>query len=187
MKKEPKRRAVFFDRDGVILKPMVMDGKPRPPHSVAEYKALSGILPGAKEAVEKVRVLGFLAILASNQPDIAYGVISKNEWQWIQGQIKDIPFDDVFICFHRRDDGCDCKKPKPGLLFEAAKKWNIDLTKSFMVGDTDRDVGAAKAANCKTILLHNSYNKGIAADVRITHLSRIPSLFLNEANGTPKS
>lgn len=165
-----KRRAVFFDRDGVILKPIVMDGKPRPPHSIAEYKALSGIMSGAKETVEKVKNLGFLAILVSNQPDIAYGVISKAEWQWIQDQIKDIPFDDVFICFHRRDDNCNCKKPKPGMLIEAAKKWNIDLSHSFMVGDTEADVGAAKNVGCKSVLLSAPYNYKIDSDIQIHNL-----------------
>ncbi len=170
-----QKRAVFFDRDGVVLKAIVMDGKPRPPHSIAEYKALSGITPGAKEAVEKVKAAGFLAILISNQPDMAYGVISKEEWQWVQDQIKDIPFDDVFICFHRRDDNCDCMKPKPGKLFEAAKKWDIDLTQSFLVGDTKDDVTAAQAAHCKSILLETAYNVSVTSDIRIRSLTELPS------------
>lgn len=167
---EQKRRAVFFDRDGVLLKAVVMDGRPRPPHSIAEYKTLSGIISGAKEAVEKVKAAGFLAILATNQPDIAYGVISKEEWQWIQDQIKDIPFDDVFICFHRRDDNCGCMKPKPGLLLEAAKKWNIDLSQSYLVGDTKDDAVAAKAAGCTSILLNTDYNNSVTADYRLDFL-----------------
>lgn len=168
-----KRRAVFFDRDGVILKPVVMNGKPRPPYSIAEYKTLSGVMPGAKEAVEQVRKLGFLAILVSNQPDIAYGNISREDWQWIQSQLKDIPFDDAFFCFHGRDEWCECKKPKPGMLLIAAQKWDIDLASSFMIGDTERDTLAGRAAHCKTILLESSYNKGVVADVRITNLSQL--------------
>lgn len=164
---ETKRRAVFFDRDGVILKPIVMDGRPRAPHSIAEYKTLSGITPGANEAVEKVKALGFLAILVTNQPDIAYGVISKKEWEWIQGQLSGIPFDDIFICFHRRDDNCECMKPKPGMLFEAEKKWDIDLTQSFMVGDTESDVLVAKSVGCKSILIRQPYNKKVSADIVI--------------------
>lgn len=173
-----RKRAVFFDRDGVILKAIVMDGKPRPPHSIAEYKALSGRLPHAKEAVEEVKRAGFLAILVSNQPDIAYGVISKQEWQWIQDQIKDIPFDDVFICFHRRDDNCDCMKPKPGKLLEAAKKWNLDLAQSFLVGDTKDDVAAAKAAGCKSILFNAPYNSTVVSDMRIRSLDELSRVIL---------
>ncbi len=168
-----KKRAVFFDRDGVILKPIVMDGRPRPPHSIAEYKALSGIVAGAKEAVEKVKSLGFLAFLISNQPDIAYGVISKDEWQWIQDRLKDIPFDDVFICFHRRDDNCDCMKPKPGMLLDAEKKWDINLTQSFLVGDTKDDVATAKATGCKSILVEAPYNTSVTSEVRIRSLGAL--------------
>lgn len=173
---EKKRKAVFFDRDGAVLKAVVMDGRPRPPHSIAEYQALSGVMPGAQEAVEKVKAAGFLVFLISNQPDIAYGVISKEEWLWIQDQIKDIPFDDVFICFHRRDDHCDCMKPKPGKLFEAAKKWNIDLTQSFLVGDTEDDVAAAKAAGCRSILVDAPYNTSVACDIRIVSLADLSDI-----------
>lgn len=168
-----KNRTVFFDRDGVILKAVVMDGRPRPPHSIAEYKALSGIMPGAKEAVEQIKAAGFLAILITNQPDIAYGVISKEEWQWIQDQLKDIPFDDIFICFHRRDDNCDCMKPKPGMLLDAAQKWNIDLAESFMVGDMESDVDAAKSAGCRSILVRRPYNEGVSADIVIDRVGAL--------------
>ena len=173
MEKE-KKKAVFFDRDGVILKPIVMDGKPRPPHSIAEYRALGGIISGAKEAVERVKAAGFLAILATNQPDVRYGKISREDWQWIQDRLKDISFDDIFICFHGRDDGCECKKPKPGMLFDAAEKWDLDLAKSFMVGDTEGDVGAAQAVGCRSILLETAYNTALKSDFRISSLAELP-------------
>ncbi|MDO8619921.1 MAG: HAD-IIIA family hydrolase [bacterium] len=176
MKTEAKKRAVFFDRDGVIFKPIVMDGRPRAPHSIVEYKTLSGIMPGAKEAVEKVKALGFLAILVTNQPDIAYGVISKKEWEWVQSQLSSIPFDDIFICFHRRDDNCECMKPKPGMLLEAEKKWNINLAKSFMVGDTESDVLVAKEAGCKSILVDAPYNSSVSSDMRTHSLSELSNL-----------
>ncbi|TSC58307.1 MAG: phosphatase [Parcubacteria group bacterium Greene0416_79] len=169
-----KKRAVFFDRDGVILKAVVEDGTPRPPYSIAEYREKSGRMPSAREAVEEVRRLGFLAILASNQPDIRYGKISKEEWQWIQDQIKDIPFDDIFICFHGREDICECKKPKPGMLLEAAKKWNIALPESFLVGDTADDVIAAARAGSRSILFRAEYNASVGADYKISELSKLP-------------
>ncbi|QQG42869.1 MAG: HAD-IIIA family hydrolase [Candidatus Giovannonibacteria bacterium] len=172
-------KAVFFDRDGVILKAVVDAGVPRPPYSVAEYKEKSGIMPGAKEAVEAVRRNGFLAILATNQPDIRYGRITKEDWQWIQNQIVDIPFDDIFICFHGRDDGCECKKPKPGMLIAAAKKWGIDLKKTFMVGDSESDVKAGQAAGCKIILIDHEQNKNLEPDFRVTNLSEVVKL-INE-------
>lgn len=173
---EKKRRAIFFDRDGVILKAVVMDGKPRPPHSSAEYKALSGVMSGAKETVEAVKRAGFLAILISNQPDIAYGVISKAEWKRIQNQIADIPFDDVFVCFHRRDEGCDCMKPKPGMLLAAAKKWKIDLSQSFVVGDTKDDAVAAQSAGCRSVILAAPYNSELTSDFRLHSLAELSAI-----------
>ncbi|MEK7170274.1 MAG: HAD-IIIA family hydrolase [Patescibacteria group bacterium] len=173
-----KKKAVFFDRDGVILKAIVMDGRPRPAHSIAEYKALSGVMSGAKETVEKVKAAGFLAFLISNQPDIAYGVISKAEWQWIQDQTSGIPFDDVFICFHRRDDNCDCMKPKPGKLLEAAEKWKVDLSQSFLVGDTKDDALAAKNAGCRSILLDAPYNTEVLSGMRIHSFSELSDILL---------
>lgn len=178
------KRAVFFDRDGVLLKPVVMDGRPRPPHSIAEYKALSGVVAGAKEAVEATRHAGFLAFLISNQPDFAYGNISKTEWQWIQDQLTGIPFDDVFICFHRRDDNCDCMKPKPGKLLEAAEKWNIDLPHSFVVGDTKDDVGVAASAGCKSVLIDAPYNASVQGDIRIHSLDELPRIIFRSLTPT---
>lgn len=178
---QKKRQAVFFDRDGVILKPVVENGVSRPPQSIAEYKEKSGILFGAREAVEAVHAAGFLAILATNQPDIHYGVITPKDFDWIQGKAAALSFDDVFICFHGREEGCACKKPKPGLLLAAAKKWDIDLSRSFMVGDTAADVGAAHAAGCRSIVVETSYNAGVESDIRITSLAGLSRVLLGTA------
>lgn len=164
------RRAVFFDRDGVILKAIVANGKPRPPYSRGEFEKKSGLMPGAREAVEAVRAAGFLSILATNQPDLHYGKITKADFDYIQGFVAALPFDDIFICFHGREEGCDCKKPKPGMLFAAAKKWGIDLAVSFMVGDTADDTGAATGAGCKSILVKAPYNTTLACDIRFPRL-----------------
>lgn len=165
------RRAVFFDRDGVILKPMVENGVPRPPYSVAEYKEKSGLVPGARAAVAAARAVGFLAILVTNQPDLTYGKITKEDFEYIQGEVAALPFDDIFICFHAREERCNCKKPKPGMLLEAAKKWHIDLARSFMIGDTASDLGAGRAAGCKTILLDYSYNQDLTTDDRVENIT----------------
>ncbi len=165
-----KKRAVFFDRDGVILETVVENGVPRPPQSIAEYRALSGVVPGAREAVLGVKAAGFLAILATNQPDLHYGTITQKDFDAIQGEVAALPFDDIFICLHGREEGCDCKKPKPGMLLAAAKKWNIDLARSFMLGDTAADTGAAKAAGCKSVLVDASYNSNLASDLRFPSL-----------------
>ena len=81
-----------------------------------------------------------------------------------------LSFDDDFICFHGRDDECGCKKLKPGMLLAAAKKWNIDLPRSYFVGDTESDTIAARAAGCASILIDTWYNKKIESDYRGTNL-----------------
>lgn len=175
------KRAVFFDRDGVILKPVIEHGVPRPPQSIAEYKEKSGILPGAREAVKAAKAAGFLAILATNQPDIHYRFITQKDFNYIQGQVSVIPFDDIFVCLHGREEGCDCKKPKPGMLLAAAKKWKIDLARSFMVGDSAADVGAAQAAGCRSIVVETSYNAAVESDIRITSLAELSRVILGTA------
>jgi len=111
-----------------------------------------------------------LTILATNQPDVGYGHLTREEWERIHAHATSLPFDDMFVCFHGRDDGCDCKKPRPGMLFEAAHKWSIDLTTSYFVGDTESDTGAAKAAGCKSILIDAWYNRDVLSDFKIPHL-----------------
>lgn len=179
-----KNRAVFFDRDGVIFAPVRKEargkqckgkeaGATRAPWSVAEFLAAGGIVPGAEEALRALHERGFLAILATNQPDIAYGNVSRDEWKQIHAHAVALPFDDIYVCFHGRDDGCECKKPKPGMLFEAARKWGIDLAASYFVGDTESDTGAAKAAGCKSILIDTWYSTMIKSDFRVKRLHDI--------------
>ncbi len=154
-------RAVFLDRDGVLLRPVIENNKPRPPYNRPEFLGLRG---GVTEALALYRGLGFLLILVSNQPDLAYGKITREDWDWIHSHIVRLQLDDYFICFHGRDESCDCKKPKPGMLLAAADKWGLDLPRSFIIGDTGSDTGVGRTVGCKTILVRTSYNKDVEAD-----------------------
>lgn len=151
------RRAVFIDRDGVIVEARIINGVARGPLRREELK----FLPRADEALKLLKDLGFLRILVTNQPDVAYGSMTEEEWRWIQDRVEDLDFDDVFICRHRRDEGCKCRKPNPGMIFAAAKKWDIDLSLSYMVGDTANDIGAACAAGITGILVATPYNADV--------------------------
>ncbi len=162
-----KKKAVFFDRDGVILKTIIRNGKITPPYSKKEFDEKSGFLPGIKEAIEAVKKLGYLAILATNQPDIKYGNINQEDFDYIQDKVARLPFDDIFICFHHPNENCNCRKPKPGMLIDAEKKWNIDLSQSFFIGDTENDTEAAKNAGCKSILMKAFYNTSLKSDFSI--------------------
>jgi transaldolase len=150
------RRAVFVDRDGVINRAVVRGGRPYPPARVEDVE----ILPGVVEAVEALRAVGFLVIVATNQPDVAAGRQTRAGVDAIHRLIRSaVPVDDVRTCPHVDADRCACRKPKPGLLVEAAGGWGIDLSRSFMVGDRWRDVGAGRAAGCRTVLVGDGYGE----------------------------
>ena len=148
------RRAVFLDRDGVINRAIVRDGKPYPPASLVELE----ILPGVHEALQKLHDANYLLVVVTNQPDVARGVSKKEDIELINDFLSSqLPIDDFKTCYHDSGDKCNCRKPLPGALLEAAQEHNIDLTKSFMVGDRWRDVEAGASAGCKTFFINYSY------------------------------
>ena len=143
-------KAVFLDRDGVINANLVRNGKPVAPTDLAEFR----ILPGAANAVRLLKDAGFLAIVVTNQPDVRTGLTSKATMEAMHDEIRrQIPVDDFFICFHVDADNCSCRKPKPGLILDAAKKYNIDVASSYIIGDRWRDILAGQAAGCRTIFV----------------------------------
>jgi D-glycero-D-manno-heptose 1,7-bisphosphate phosphatase len=150
------RRAVFLDRDGVVNRAVLRDGKPYPPSSLADLR----LLPGVREACRRLREAGFALILITNQPDIARGTANASEVGEIHSRLRRfLELDDVRVCPHDDDARCDCRKPKPGLLLDAAHTWNIDLESSFVVGDRWRDVEAGQRAGCQTIFVDYGYRE----------------------------
>lgn len=172
------RQAVFIDRDGVIVRPIFRKGFPLPtaPFSLTELSFFDGI----REALALIKEAGFLRILVTNQPDVAYNHMSKKEWEKIQRKVEEFAFDDVFICHHTIDTNCDCRKPKPGMLFDASKKWNINLHESYMIGDTEKDTLAGKFAECRTILISFPYNKQTESDFRVSSFLEASQLIRKE-------
>ncbi|HKN17757.1 MAG TPA: HAD-IIIA family hydrolase [Candidatus Sulfotelmatobacter sp.] len=151
-----KRRAVFLDRDGVINRAFVRDGKPFPPPTQHELE----ILPGVPEALHDLKSHGYALLVVTNQPDVGRGKQSRQALDAIhQSLLKSLPLDDILVCCHTDQDNCDCRKPLPGMLLEAARKHNIDLSASFMVGDRWRDIEAGYNAGCKTILIDYGYSE----------------------------
>lgn len=152
----PGKRAVFLDRDGVINQAIVRDGKPYPPSGVGELK----IVEGAAEALRDLKRAGFLLIVVTNQPDIARGTQDRAAVDAIHGALRDaLPLDDFFVCVHDDTDHCDCRKPRPGLLLRAAEKYEIDMTRSFMIGDRWRDVDAGASAGSATVWIDYGYRE----------------------------
>jgi D-glycero-D-manno-heptose 1,7-bisphosphate phosphatase len=148
------RRAVFLDRDGVVNRAVIRDGKPYPPEAVTDVE----ILPGVADAMQRLRAAGFLLVVVTNQPDVARGTQSRAQVDAIHARLThDLPLDDVRCCYHDDVDACDCRKPKPGLLIDAAAAHGIDLAASVMVGDRWRDVEAGRRAGCATVFVDHAY------------------------------
>jgi D-sedoheptulose 7-phosphate isomerase len=171
------KKAIFLDRDGVINKVFLKNGKLVSPRKYEDFE----LLPDVEKVLKFLKDIGFIIIVITNQPDIARGLIKKEELDKMHTLIREkLPVDDIFVCPHDDAHGCNCRKPKPGLLFEAAKKWNINLNASFIVGDTWKDVEAGKAAGCVTILINASYNQGIDCDYKIEDLKEILNIINKE-------
>ena len=150
------RKAIFLDRDGVINKVIIKRGLPFAPLSFD----LLEILPSIKESILRLKKLNFVCLVVTNQPDVSRKKIEKKTVIKMNNYLKDeIKLDDIFVCYHDDHDNCKCRKPKPGLLLEASKKWDIDLKKSYMIGDRWKDIEAGRCVGCKTIFIDYNYKE----------------------------
>lgn len=166
-----KQRAVFLDRDGTVN---VYKGFLT---NIDEFELIDGVA----EAIKKINSSGYLCILVTNQPVIARGEVTYEELEQIHNKLETLLglqgsyIDGIYYCPHHPHKGyegevpelkidCDCRKPKPGMLYKAAKDFNIDLSKSYMVGDSENDIKAGTLARCKTVLVgmtqHDMYDYG---------------------------
>jgi D-glycero-D-manno-heptose 1,7-bisphosphate phosphatase len=170
--------AVFLDRDGILNRAIVRDGKPFPPSSLEEFD----ILPWAVASLPRLANAGFVLIGITNQPDVARGTQSRPMVESFNALLQSrLPVREVFVCYHDNGDGCDCRKPKPGLIFQAAQKYGLDLSKSWMVGDRWRDMAAGKAAKLKTIFVDYHYAEtyeGSSADFTVEDTSSVADIIL---------
>jgi D-glycero-D-manno-heptose 1,7-bisphosphate phosphatase len=171
------KRAVFLDRDGVLNRAIVRDGRPYPPPNVSELE----ILPGVEEALAALRAAGYLLIVVTNQPDVARGTTTREEVEKINAALSSaLPIDEFRTCYHDNEAGCDCRKPKPGALLAAAKLYDVDLNASYMVGDRWRDTEAGQRAGCKTIFVDYGYRERQpgAIDYRVASLLEAAEVIL---------
>lgn len=149
-------RAVFLDRDGVLNRAIVRDGKPYPPDSVEALE----ILPQVPEALAALKRAGFLLLVVTNQPDVGHGRQQRKRVEAIHEKLRDcLPIDAIFTCYHTDADGCDCRKPMPGMLLKAAAQYGLYLASCYMVGDRWRDVDAGWEAGCQAVLLDCGYRE----------------------------
>lgn len=176
-----KQKAIFLDRDGTINKYV---GFLR---DINEFELIEGVA----EAIKAINTSGYLAVIVTNQPVIARGEVTYEELNEIHNKMETLLgnhgayLDSIYYCPHHPDSGfdgeikelkidCDCRKPKPGLLLKAAEELNIDLSKSWMIGDSKNDIMAGKNAGCKTALIGNEdYKQDITVDSLLTFVHEI--------------
>ena len=139
-------KAVFLDRDGVINRSLVLNGKPFAPTHLKDFK----ILPGVSESLLNLKAGGYLTVVVTNQPDLSTG---KQTWKslneihaFLNSQCHS---DMVKVCSHTNEDHCNCRKPNPGMLIEASVELGIDLSESYMIGDRWGDIEAGQRSGCK--------------------------------------
>ena len=171
------KKAVFLDRDGVVNKAFIENGLPTAPISLNELE----ILPGVKESILRLKKLNYICLLVTNQPDVSRGKIEKKNVIEMNNFLKkEIELDDIFACYHDDKDNCKCRKPKPGMIIQASKKWDIDVRKSFMIGDRWRDIQAGINAGCKTFFIDNNYNEDKLVEASYTSANLLDAVIIIE-------
>ena len=173
-------RAVFLDRDGVLNANLVRDNRPYAPRRLDEFH----LLPGVAGAVQRIKAAGFLAIVVTNQPDVADGITPRATVEAMHAELRRrLPLDAIKICFHNNADRCTCRKPLPGLILDAAAERGIDLAASYMVGDRWRDIKAGQAAGCHAIFIDYGFkqDEAIAPDATVESLPEAVSYILGRA------
>ena len=150
------KRAVFLDRDGVINRVLLREGKPYPAATLADFE----ILPGVAEACQLLKEGGFCLVVATNQPDVGRGTLKQEMVEAIHASMcQSLPIDRVEVSYDSgwENPPSESRKPRPGMLFRASRELGIDLSRSFMVGDRWRDIDCGHAAGCLTILIDYGY------------------------------
>ena len=165
-----QKKAVFLDRDGIINQVVYHKeaNKPSSPWKIEEFKLINGV----KKPLEDLKKMDFLLFVISNQPDINRGNVKRGTTEKINKIIYEkFPIDEIKVCPHDDKDNCNCRKPKPGMIIELAKKWNVDLKKSFLIGDSWKDIGAGENAGVKSIIIDKKYNQQVNSNYRVENLN----------------
>jgi D-glycero-D-manno-heptose 1,7-bisphosphate phosphatase len=157
--------AVFLDRDGVLTEAKVLDGVPQSPRLASEL----AILPEAGPACRALAEAGLRLVCVTNQPEIARKNLDPAELA-VMNEIlqRELGLDEVVVCPHDDPDGCDCRKPLPGMILDSAARLQIDLAASFTVGDRWRDVDAGKAAGTRTVFINRGYDEALGEEPDVT-------------------
>lgn len=150
-------RAVFLDRDGVINKSLVVNGKPFAPTSIIDFQ----LLPGVIDSLLILKDAGYLTVIVTNQPDLSTGKQTWKSLNEIHAYLTDYCHIDLIkICSHAKEDHCKCRKPNPRMIIEASNDLGIDISESFMIGDRWSDIEAGHRSGCKkTFFIDYGYDE----------------------------
>lgn len=175
------RRAVFLDRDGVINQVVFRNGLPASPRHPGELVFESGVT----QALHLLALGGFRTFVATNQPDLARGLLRPEDHQtMLEALQKQLPMlDGIAVCPHDDRHACACPKPRPGLLLALSRRESLEMSTCWMVGDTARDTEVARLAGCRSILLDRVYNSRARADFRTGTLLQAVEIILSMGNG----
>lgn len=147
-------RAVFLDRDGVLTVPEFRGGRSFAPRRLADFR----LYEDAAESTRRMKEAGFKMVVVTNQPDVGRGLLALDIVEEMHRRLAAaLPVDAIESCYHRQDEGCDCRKPKSGMLRRAAWRLGIDCSRSFMIGDRASDVEAGRNVSCRTIFIDRGY------------------------------
>lgn len=147
-------RAVFLDRDGVLVIPEFRDGRSYAPTSLEKF----AVYPDAAPSVRRLKQAGYKVVVVTNQPDVGAGRVARSVVEEMHARLEsEMAPDAIKACYHTKEQDCDCRKPKPGMLLEAASEMNIDLGASVMVGDRASDIEAGARAGCLTAFIDLGY------------------------------
>ncbi len=151
----------------MLVETHVRDGAAYAVTTLAEFR----VLPEAAAQVARLRAAGLVCVVFTNQPEVARGTIAREVIAAMHDALRAaVPVDDVYVCPHDDADGCACRKPLPGMLHDAAARWDVSLVDSFVIGDRWRDIEAGRAAGCYTVLLERAYSACATADARVATL-----------------
>jgi D-glycero-D-manno-heptose 1,7-bisphosphate phosphatase len=159
---EVARRAVFLDRDGVLNRTMIRNGRPFPPERAEDFELYDDVADGCA----RLKAANFLLVVITNQPDVGRGTQTREAVEAMHSKLRAVipSIDRIETCYHageRYGERCDCRKPRPGMILRAASELKIDLGASYVIGDRWRDIDCARAAGCRAIFIERGYQESL--------------------------
>jgi D-glycero-D-manno-heptose 1,7-bisphosphate phosphatase len=164
------KRAVFIERDSVLNQVRTGPKQQIVPISLEDFK----VIPEAAEPLKKLKAVGFVLIATTNQPGLSRGYQSRRELDRMHDLLRRaFPLDDIMLCPHDEADQCPCRRPRPGLLIEAAFKWHLNLDHSFVVSDKWQDAEAARSSGCTSLLINSPWIGQVHRDFVLPDLNSV--------------